>query len=127
MSLAAEIARPETSLAWRKCEGDMWCLFLKVNLDHERLRNLEGVYVIWHGGRNPATVYVGQGNVAERLRGHRDDIRVLRHAHKDLFVTWAPVDGEIADGVERFLAEHLQPIVDERRPDRAPVPVNFPW
>ena len=31
---------------WIKCQGDKWCPFLTLNLDHAHFTNLSGVYVI---------------------------------------------------------------------------------
>lgn len=68
------------TLSWNKCEGDKWCPFLTVNLDHPHFRSLEGVYIIWHGGQTPWTVYVGQGAIADRLRSHREEEAILHWA-----------------------------------------------
>lgn len=115
------------NLYWNKCQGDAWCPFLTVNLDHSHFQSLEGVYVIWHGGQTPWTVYVGQGAIADRLRAHRENSDILQYSHLGLFVTWAPVDRLSRDGVERFLAEKLQPRAGERTPAATPVSVNLPW
>ena len=114
-------------LIWNKCTGDVWCNLLNLNLDHPYFFGFEGVYVIWHGGQNPATVYVGQGNVAERLEGHRTDSRILAYSHYGLFVTWARVGQPQMDGVERYLADSLKPKVGEAHPAAMPITVNFPW
>lgn len=115
------------NLTWNKCEGDKWCPFLTVNLEHPHFQSLEGVYVIWHGGQTPWTVYVGQGTIAERLRAHRQEQEILRYSHLGLFVTWTRVDRVSRDGVERYLAERLQPRVGTRSPMAAPIQVNLPW
>ncbi len=115
------------TLTWGKCSGNTWCNFLTLKLDHPLFSGLEGVYVIWHGGPSPATVYVGQGIIAERLRAHRTDSRILKHAVNGLFVTWAPVDALSRDGVERFLAEKLVPKEVSRTPEASPINVNIPW
>lgn len=115
------------NLTWNKCEGDKWCPFLTVNLEHPHFQALEGVYVIWHGGQTPWTVYVGQGIIAERLKVHRQEQEILRYSHLGLFVTWARVDRISRDGVERYLAERLQPRVGTRSPMATPIQVNLPW
>lgn len=46
-------------LKWMKCRAAVWCMLKEIDLDHEHFRDLGGVYVIWHGGENPAVVYVG--------------------------------------------------------------------
>ena len=114
-------------LNWIKCGGGNWCFLSRVNLLHHHFMNLEGVYVIWHAGQNAATVYVGQGNIAERLTYHRTNTEILVYSQLGLFVTWAQVDSLIRDGVERFLIDRLQPKVNVRAPAAPPVYVNLPW
>lgn len=115
------------TLSWNKCEGSKWCPFLTVNLDHPHFRNREGVYIVWHGGQSPWTVYVGQGAIADRLRNHRQEQEILQYSHLGLFVTWTQVDRPNRDGVERFLAERLRPKVGARSPNARPIEVNLPW
>ena len=116
------------ALSWNKCEGSAWCPFLTVNLRHPHFQNLEGVYIIWHGGQNPATVYVGQGNIADRLAQHRLDPRILQYSSLGLFVTWASVPaGPLRDGIERYLADKLEPKVGVGYPNVVPIAVALPW
>ena len=115
------------TLDWIKCDGANWCSFARVNLSHLHFVGLEGVYVIWHSGPQPATVYVGQGHIAERLRQHRSNDRILVYSHLGLFVTWARVDFPYRDGVERFLIDGLRPKETQAGPNVAPVQVNSPW
>ena len=114
-------------LVWNRCEGDKWCPFLTVNLAHPYLRGFEGIYVIWHGGQQPATVYVGQGNIADRLSEHRNNPQIRQFAPLGLFVTWSRVDKTSRDGVERFLADNLSPKVGSHHPAVPLIQVNFPW
>ncbi len=110
---------------WIKCTGDEWCSLTRLNLDTVSER---GVYVIWHGGSNPHVVYVGQGDVSERLGKHRRDQSILRHAQKGgLFVTWASVPFAQRDGVERYLVDKYSPLEGDRHPVVLPVAVNSPW
>ena len=115
------------TLNWNKCEGNSWCPFLTVNLQHPYFRNLGGVYIIWHGGQQASTVYVGQGNIADRLAHHRLEPGILKYSPLGLFVTWASVDPSLRDGVERYLADKLQPKEGLAHPDVNPIAVNLPW
>ena len=54
-------------LKWNKCTNDKWCPLNTVNLEDEHFDDMEGVYIIWHGGQSPKTVRVGQGIVRERF------------------------------------------------------------
>ncbi len=94
------------------------------------LSNVEtvGVYVIWHSGQKPRVVRVGQGDIAERLRCHREDSCVLAYeVYGQLFVTWAAVPARLVDGVERYLAEYWKPLVGDRFPQVGPIAVNSPF
>jgi hypothetical protein len=115
------------SLNWGKCEGNVWCSFSSLNLAHPNFHGLEGVYIIWHGGPNPWTVYVGQGNVKDRLTAHRGDQQILQYSPHGLFATWAAVDRNSRSGIERYLADTLNPRVGHSHPHVVPVPVTLPW
>ena len=78
-------------LNWIKCMEDRWCPFFTVNLGHQHFVGLSGVYIIWHGGNAPRVVYVGKGEIANRLRSHRSNPNIERYSDRGLFVTWASV------------------------------------
>lgn len=101
-------------LTWLKCEGDVWYSLTRLNLETV---NEHGVYVIWYGGKPSHVVYVGQGDVADRLKEHRTNPALLRHARKgELHVTWASVPAAQRDGVERYLADKYSPLEGEVHP-----------
>ena len=120
-------------LSWRGCGDDgHWCNFLQLNLDSDSLAK-GGVYVIWSEeptGARKTTVYVGQGKpVADCVARHRDEATITRH-QKDgriLRVTWAKVGKEQRGGVERYLADTLDPLEGDRWSNDDPVRVNLPW
>jgi hypothetical protein len=114
-------------LTWIKCQGEVWCSLSTVNLSHAHFEHMNGVYIIWHGGSTPATVYVGQGYIRDRLTAHRSDLRIQAFAPLGLYVTWAPVQEPLFDGVEAFLAQVLKPKVGDVHPATTPIPVNLPW
>ena len=116
-----------THLDWIKCKGDVWCKLNTVNLDHEHFDNARGVYIIWHGGSQPHVVYVGQGNIRQRLRAHRADSRIQQYAGSDLYVTWAWVSEEYMNGIEDHLISKWRPKVNEKLPGTGGVMVNSPW
>ena len=115
------------NLNWIKCEGNAWCSLPSLNLDHPHFIGLEGVYIIWYGGTNPATIYVGQGNISQRLGAHRIDPAVRNYSHYGLFVTWAQLGPLSRDGVERYLANTLHPLIGSAYPQTAPIVANLPW
>lgn len=112
---------------WIKCLGEVWCPLSTVNLGHEHFNNLEGVYIIWHGGSAAATVRVGSGTIRDRLTAHRNDPQIQAFAHLGLFVTWAIVQQNYREGVEAFLASTLNPKIGQRFPNVVPIGVNLPW
>ena len=116
-------------LKWIQCQGDVWCKLNAVNLDHEHFNNLHGVYIIWHGGPNPKVVYVGQGNIKERIKKHRSDPRIQQYVNLDLYVTWGKVDEKRdRDGVELYLAKTWNLEDSGRHPQTSPpMKVNSPW
>ena len=114
-------------LQWNKCQGDVWCNLLNVNLDHPAFDNASGVYVIWHAGENARTVRIGSGVIRDRLRAHREDPQILQYRQSGLFVTWAAVSEGLQWKVERYLAGRLNPLIGERFPNVQPEAVNLPW
>jgi len=112
---------------WGHCTNNSWCNFLGLNLADSYFDGLEGVYIIWHGGNNAKTVRVGQGIIRDRITVHRGEAEILEYKNLGLFVTWAVVSKEKRDGIERFLAEELKPLVGEAYPDAEPIKVNLPW
>lgn len=110
-------------LAWQKCAGDVWGKLLSVDLSHSHFDNMEGVYIIWQS--NGPVIRVGQGNIRERLSRHRVDPKIT--AHPSLHVTWAPVNILYRNGIERYLANTLRPVIGDAFPNVFPTPVSFPW
>jgi hypothetical protein len=91
--------------------------------------NGAGVYIIWHslGADSPETVYVGQGHIATRLEERRYDGRLVHFRRHHLRVSCAALPEGQRDGVERYLAQVLEPNVGERWPDAEPIGVNLPF
>jgi len=112
---------------WIKCSnGNVWCLLNSVDLTDTCFDNLIGVYVIWHGGNPPITVKIGQGDIRDRFTAHRNDQSIQKYDNLGLFVTWAEVDANSLDGVEKFLGDELQPLVGTRFPNVTAIQVNLP-
>ena len=92
-----------------------------------------GVYVIWyvqtHPERKPVCVYVGQGNISERLDEHRQDARILNaiggHVAQESFATIN--DPSLRDAAERYLANVLKPVVGCNHPNEVPAAVTLPY
>jgi hypothetical protein len=110
------------NIYWNKCDGGNWCSFENVDLDHSHFNGMEGVYIIWQGGG--PIVRVGQGVIRDRIADHRNDKAI--NFYNNLFVTWARVSTQNRDGVERYLAETLNPKVGFTFPDTSSIAVNLP-
>jgi len=117
---------PAVNVTWIKSTANEWLSLETFNIESV---STIGVYVIWHGGQTPRVVYVGQGDVKDRLTSHRSDSRITAYRRSGLLmVTWAEVSrASDRDGVERYLADQLKPLVGDRHPVASPVAVNFPW
>ena len=116
---------------WIKCGDDKhWCRLLPLKL--EDIDTL-GVYVIgYQCGASIHTVYVGQGDIKDRLTSHRSgntekSKKILAYAAKStLFATWAAVGPAGRDGVERYVSDQLKPLIGSHHPDVEPIPANLP-
>jgi hypothetical protein len=110
---------------WLKCKSGDWCSFSTLDLGTV---DEEGIYIIWHTGNPSRVVYVGQGDVASRIRTHRTDSRITQYAQSGtLKVTWAAVSARYRDGIERYLADKWSPLVGDAHPEVLPLAVNSPW
>jgi hypothetical protein len=115
-------------LVWTKCQGDVWGSLINIDLTHPYFDKIEGVYIIWHGGRNPRVVRVGQGVVRDKLNVQRKNKAILQYKNSGpLRATWATVDARYRDGVERYLTERLEPLVEDRPLTVLPIEVNLPY
>ena len=114
-------------LAWWQCDGNLWCDLETVNLTNV---TIDGVYLIWYSGDPlfpPRWVYVGQGNIKERLSNHSKEPKILQYKERGkLLTSWASVQPDYRDGVERYLAEVCSPLVGESWPSVTPIEVNLP-
>ena len=113
-------------LAWVKSLNDKWLRLS--DLDYERI-NTTGVYILWHGGPEPAVVRVGSGDIGTRLRDHYNNLLIRRYENRGpLMVTWAEIASlSQRDGIENYLIELCQPLVLDYRPQANPVPVRSPF
>ena len=115
---------PQLNIVWGTCGDDgHWCNFKNLNLDSDSFKSKKGVYIIWSAG--DTVVRVGSGLIKDRIADHRDNPDIT--SYKNLLVTWAKVNENQMQGVEKFLADTYDPEVGERFPDRTPISVNLPW
>ncbi len=94
-------------LQWTRCEGNVYCTLLRVDISDQ---DGDGVYIIWNGTSGQA-IYVGQGDIKERLVSHRGSDLVHTYGYEALLVTWAFVsDLEERLSIERYLHQVLTPV-----------------
>ena len=120
------MASPQLKVTWYKLPSGLWCPL--EGMDFSRV-STAGVYTIWHAGNPGRYVRVGQGLISDRAGCHASDPKITAYGRLGkLYVTWAAVPERLGlrDGVERYLAESLQPLVGDRFPDVASVLVNLP-
>lgn len=99
-------------------------------LDHQRfnlasIAGWSGVYVIYLAGNPPKTIYVGSGDIPERLACHKDDVRIKRFANRRIIFAAVPAPYQL--GVEAHLARVLAPLVGDRHPAVREISVNLPF
>ena len=109
-------------MSWAKCTTRTWCRL--VNLDLSAVYQ-EGVYIIWVPRER--VIRVGQGDINERLRDHKDNDEILSYGspNNPLLVTCGDLEHELWNGVERYLANTLDPVLGIY-PNAMPIPVNLP-
>ena len=108
-------------------------------LDDEHFNNIKGIYIIWYSLPSPVTIYVGQGQIKNRIKAHRADPDIQKYAaNHNLFISWAEVTcKDLRNEIEGFLAGFLKPLVGYRHPngylqavnlpENFPDPSNSPW
>ena len=111
------------TISWVKCQGDIYCPLETVDLSNV---NTEGVYIIWHNA-SARVIYVGQGNIKDRLTVHRSSPEILNHRGSGLLLTtWAVVaDYRTRLSIERYLHRFYSPLVSTCAPGPE-ITVNLP-
>jgi len=117
-------------LMWVKSNNNRW---LRLSgLDFERIQTT-GVYILWHGGQQPAVISVGAGDIGTHLRDHFNNINIRRYENNgELMVTWAAINSLAQrDGVESYLVSLCRPLISNYRfsspPTIAPLAVKSPF
>ena len=119
----------EIRLDWKR-NGEAWYDFRRMNL--RDIGETHGVYCIFVS--EPVAIYVGKGDIADRLLSHRgnQEIREFQETMPEvgeLLVTWAKVVPGQCIGVERYLhlPDVLDPILSKGPPYGGTIGVNTPF
>ena len=111
---------------WVKCgsRSERFCPLETVILDEV---NTKGVYIIWHN-TSAKVIYVGQGDIKDRIVAHRRDPNILAYRGEGLLlVTWASIpDEDERLGVESYLAKLYTPLASSVLPSAPNIQVNLP-
>ncbi len=108
---------------WGTCGDDKhWCSFERLALNSDGFEGKKGVYIIWS---SETVIRLGSGLIKDRISAHRDNPEINKY--QDMKVTWAKVNANQMEGVEKYLADALDPVVGERFPERTSIEVNLPW
>ena len=108
-------------LTWQHIEN-----ILDTQLYSEISQYWAGVYIIYHFSNDtPEILYVGEGNIKERIDYHRSqtdfgDVYPVR-------VFWAKTYRFDQYGIERYLFNTLKPSISQKASDTEPIPVNIPF
>lgn len=115
-------------LEWNKCKGDIWCDLFKLDLEHEYIVGVHGVYVLWHGDSgNYTPLKVGYGEINNELFVDRKDLAIQAFSHLGVKVSWAEVQGMKRKGVYAWLKNKLNPKIITDLQAGSPIECNLPW
>ena len=107
-----------------------WSVYNTMSIHQNIFYVPKGIYIIWYIDTfgSPITVYVGQGNIKQRLRQHRLNSAIRIHNFKGLYVSWVPIAFQYQrNGIEKYLGETLRPLVGSDYPIAIRRNVNLPW
>jgi len=99
------------TIQWAKTKTGKFRRLPFLDLNRERLDNLSGVYVVWHGGTKPGWVYVGMtDDLHMDLLDIKENKDVIAYdVRGGLFVTWQVFPKSQRAGIFAFLSKVLQP------------------
>ena len=81
--MARPVTRPPLRVHWHKSESGKWLSLKNLDLAHHLVKH-QGVYIVFDPSDTLyGVLYVGQGNVDERLSEHKKDERILELADLD--------------------------------------------
>ena len=110
------------SVKWAKYKKQGWCKLNTLNLDQVRA---SGNFIIWKPQNKNNVIRIGHGHIADELQALRNNSLMAKFGD-DLFVTWAPVQEQYRDGLERYLYEQYSPVSVDRVANARLVYVNMP-
>ena len=104
---------------WAKAPSGGFNKLLSFDPESANIRDVGGVYIVWHGGVKPAWVYAGETpNLARSINELLDNDDVTQfEINGRLYVSWPPMLEEYRRGVALYLTKTLKPgVVNPRAP-----------
>ena len=116
---------------WARTKKGFYHRLLTLDPEANGLAKASGVYVAWHGGINPGWVFAGRSDdLARTFHVLADDEAVMSYNIRGgLFVTWALINKDFQNGVDRYLNDTMRPKIknaDAELKSATPVPVRPP-
>lgn len=112
---------------WFKCKGGVWCNLFKLDLNHQYLEDINGIFIVWTGVDTISVLQVGSGNIQKELIKIKNDIAMKAFSHLGLYVSWAEVSSIKRSGMELYMIRELNPKMQRTEPNAIPLKVNLPW
>tara|TARA_B100000315_G_C14588277_1_gene594331 strand:+ start:1352 stop:1801 length:450 start_codon:yes stop_codon:yes gene_type:complete len=102
---------------WAKSTSGTFNRLLSFDPESANIRDVGGVYIVWHGGVKPAWVYVGETpNLARSINELLDNDDVTQfEINGKLYISWSPVLEDYRRGVVLYLTQTLKPEVENPR------------
>ena len=116
-------------LNWIRYKDRRWCKLNSVNLCDPHFERRNGIYIVWHGGKEASVLYIGHGNIREQIKLCRNNSEIQKYEDLGLFVTWATVQEMDQDGIMSHLIDKWSPKIrdDNNIPKASSIQVNSPW
>jgi len=115
-------------IEWFKCKGGVWCNIFKLDLTHELIRGVDGIFLIWTGSdKQRKILMVGTGKIDIELEKLRNDLSLQAFQHLGVFVSWTEVPAFRRNAIETFLLTELKPSMNTPREGGGGTKVNMPW
>lgn len=114
-------------LTWFQLKGGGWCNLHKLDISHQSMANVKGVYIIWLVNKGVKKVLrVGCGLITEVLAKEKVDLAIQAFAHMGINVTFAEVPPNRINNAFSYLLRELNPSMQIDETDAAPMKINIP-
>lgn len=119
------------TLNWFKCKQVGFCELFKVDIEHDFIKETEGVYIVWTGtiiDDSLKVISIGQGYIYDEIVALRKTPGVIEYAGMEMFISWAETKPFRFDGIEAWLNSVHKPAVPKPKiPSAIKRKVNLPW